>query len=50
MEDLKLLYDAILVGNFKQAREITQKALAENVSPQELVQKYMIPAMDEVGQ
>jgi 5-methyltetrahydrofolate--homocysteine methyltransferase len=49
MEDLKLLYDAILVGNFKQAREITQKALAENVSPQELVQKYMIPAMDEVG-
>jgi 5-methyltetrahydrofolate--homocysteine methyltransferase len=49
MEDLKLLYDAILVGNFKQAREVTQKALAENVSPQELVQKYMIPAMDEVG-
>jgi 5-methyltetrahydrofolate--homocysteine methyltransferase len=49
MEDLKKLHDAILVGNFKQAREITEKALAEKVDPQTLVQKYMIPAMDEVG-
>ncbi len=49
MEDLKQLYDAILIGNFKQAREITEKSLAANVDPQELVQKYMIPAMDEVG-
>lgn len=49
MEDLKQLYDAILVGNFKQAREITEKSLAANADPQELVQKYMIPAMDEVG-
>jgi 5-methyltetrahydrofolate--homocysteine methyltransferase len=49
MEDLKKLHDAILVGNFKQAREITEKALAEKVEPQTLVQKYMIPAMDEVG-
>ncbi len=49
MEDLKQLYDAILVGNFKQAREITEKALAAKADPQELVQKYMIPAMDEVG-
>jgi len=49
MEDLKQLYEAILVGNNKLAREITEKALAENADPQELVQKYMIPAMDEVG-
>jgi corrinoid protein of di/trimethylamine methyltransferase len=49
MEDLSKLYDAILVGNFKQAREVTEKALAEKVDPQTLVQKYMIPAMDEVG-
>jgi corrinoid protein of di/trimethylamine methyltransferase len=49
MEDLSKLHDAILVGNFKQAREITEKALAEKVDPQTLVQKYMIPAMDEVG-
>ncbi len=49
MEDLKQLYDAILVGNFKLARETTEKALAAKADPQDLVQKYMIPAMDEVG-
>jgi len=49
MADLKQLYEAILVGNNKLAREITEKALAENEDPQNLVQKYMIPAMDEVG-
>jgi len=49
MEDLKKLYDAILTGNFKAAREITQQALAAGADPQEMVQKHMIPAMDEVG-
>jgi corrinoid protein of di/trimethylamine methyltransferase len=49
MEELSKLYDAILVGNFKAAREVTEKALAAGTDPQDLVQKYMIPAMDEVG-
>ena len=49
MEDLKKMYDAILNGNFKAAREITQQALAAGVDPQVLVQEQMIPAMDEVG-
>jgi len=49
MEDLKKMYDAILNGNFKAAREITQQALAAGVDPQALVQQQMIPAMDEVG-
>jgi len=49
MEDLKKLYDAILVGNAKVAKEITEKAIAEGVDPQALVQQHMIPAMDEVG-
>jgi corrinoid protein of di/trimethylamine methyltransferase len=43
------LYDAILKGNAKKAEEVTKAALAANVNPSELVQKYMIPAMDEVG-
>jgi corrinoid protein of di/trimethylamine methyltransferase len=43
------LYDAILHGNAKKAEEVTKAALAANVDPSELVQKYMIPAMDEVG-
>jgi corrinoid protein of di/trimethylamine methyltransferase len=49
MEDLKKLYDAILVGNAKVAKETTEKALAEGIDPQKLVQQQMIPAMDEVG-
>jgi 5-methyltetrahydrofolate--homocysteine methyltransferase len=49
MEDLKKMYDAILTGNFKAAKEITQQALAAGVDPQQLVQEQMIPAMDEVG-
>jgi len=49
MEDLTKLHDAILVGNFKEARAVPERALAEKVDPQVLVQKYMIPAMDEVG-
>ena len=43
------LYDAILKGNAKKAEEVTRTALAANCDPSELVQKYMIPAMDEVG-
>jgi 5-methyltetrahydrofolate--homocysteine methyltransferase len=49
MEDLKKLYDAILTGNAKLSKEITQQALAAGEDPQSLVQQYMIPAMDEVG-
>ncbi len=36
-------------GNAKKAEEVTKAALAAKVDPSELVQKYMIPAMDEVG-
>jgi len=50
MEDLKKLSEAIIVGNAKLAREVTDKAIAEGVDPQKLVQEYMIPAMDDVGQ
>ncbi len=43
------LYDAILTGNAKKAEEVTKAALEANVNPSELLSKYMIPAMDEVG-
>ncbi len=49
MADYSELYNAILTGNAKKAEEVTKAALAANVNPVELVQKYMIPAMDEVG-
>ena len=49
MSDLAELYEAILVGNAKKAEETTKAALAANADPSELLGKYMIPAMDEVG-
>lgn len=49
MEDIKALYDAILTGQEKVAREVTEKALAAGVEPLKLVNEYMVPAMDEVG-
>lgn len=47
--DFKELYDAILTGNAKRAEAVTKVALDSNADPAELVGKYMIPAMDEVG-
>ena len=47
--DLNRLREAILTGNAKAAKEVTQAALAEGVDPQSLVMDYMVPAMDEVG-
>jgi 5-methyltetrahydrofolate--homocysteine methyltransferase len=49
MEDLKQLYDAIVEGNAKAAKAITEKAITAGTDPQELLKQYMIPAMDEVG-
>lgn len=49
MPDYSELYDAIMTGNAKRAEELTRAAIEAKVAPTELVQKYMIPAMDEVG-
>jgi len=43
------LYDAILTGDAKKAETAAQAALDANMDPNELLAKYMIPAMDEVG-
>jgi 5-methyltetrahydrofolate--homocysteine methyltransferase len=49
MVELSNLYDAVLSGDAKTAVEVTKQALSENADPMELVTKYMVPAMDEVG-
>ena len=49
MPDLTKLHDAILNGDAKTSVAVTKEALAENVDPMDLVTKYMVPAMDEVG-
>jgi corrinoid protein of di/trimethylamine methyltransferase len=49
MVELSGLRDAIINGDDKLALEITQQALKEEANPVELINKWMIPAMDEVG-
>ncbi len=49
MADFSKLTDAILNGDAKGAVAVTQEALAQKTDPQELVFKFMIPAMDEMG-
>jgi len=49
MPDFTKLTEAIITGDAKAAVAITQEALAQKADPQELVSKYMIPAMDEMG-
>jgi len=49
MVDLQKLHEAILNGDAKTAAAVAQAALGENMPAIELIQKAMIPAMDEVG-
>ena len=49
MSDLSKLTEAILNGDAKASVAITKEALDKKTDPQELVTKYMIPAMDEMG-
>jgi 5-methyltetrahydrofolate--homocysteine methyltransferase len=49
MSELQKLYDAILNGDSKTAVAVTKEALGEGRDPLEMVTRYMVPAMDEVG-
>jgi len=49
MAELSALHRAILTGDAKTAREVTEAALAEGVPPLTLVQDGMMPAMEEAG-
>lgn len=49
MADLNKLYEAVLNGDAKIAAAVTKEALEEGVPPIDLVNRYMVPAMDEVG-
>jgi 5-methyltetrahydrofolate--homocysteine methyltransferase len=49
MAELNKLFEAIVNGQAKDAKAITEQALADNVDPQVIVNDYMIKAMDEVG-
>ncbi len=49
MQDLKPLFDAIVNGNAKEAKALTEKYIAENVDQERLVKECIIPGMAEVG-
>ncbi len=49
MQDMTALYDAILNGDRTVSEALTREALEARIDPSDLVAKYMIPAMDEVG-
>ena len=49
MQDLKQLNEAIINGDAKTARTVTEQALAEGIDPNQIVHDYMVPAMNEVG-
>ncbi len=50
MAEFKELYDAIIAGDAAKSVEVTNAALGQGVAPSALLNDYMIPAMDEVGQ
>jgi 5-methyltetrahydrofolate--homocysteine methyltransferase len=49
MPDFSKLYSAILNGEEKLAMQLVEQALSQGESPAELISRWMIPAMDEVG-
>ena len=49
MSTIDALKQAIIDGKAPQAKELTEKALAEGIKPREFFPKAIIPAMDEVG-
>src|SRR5215831_14221658 len=47
--DPQPLYDAVIAGDAKTTRTLTEKAIQDGTDPLQLVNEYMVPAMDEVG-
>jgi 5-methyltetrahydrofolate--homocysteine methyltransferase len=49
MSDLKAIHDAVVDGDAKTTKALTEKAIAAGTAPGDLLGKALIPAMDEVG-
>ena len=49
MNNLNELYEAILAGKLEQAVSVTQEAVAGGAAPQEIINEYMIKAMEAIG-
>lgn len=49
MAELHKLHEAIVAGKLNDAVAVTNEAVAEGVDPNDLVNNYMIKAMEEIG-
>ena len=49
MFDPTPLYEAVLTGQATSARDVTGRALLAGLTPEDLLDRCLIPAMDEVG-
>lgn len=49
MEVLESLFEAIVRGDATSSRDLTRQALGDGIDPLTLVNRGMVPAMDEVG-
>ncbi|NLD21468.1 MAG: cobalamin-binding protein, partial [Bacteroidales bacterium] len=49
MAELYKLHEAIVAGKLNDAVAVTNEAVAEGVDPNDLVNNYMIKAMEEIG-
>ena len=47
--DLQQIYERVLTGDAPAVKELARQAIAEGVSPSEIISQYLIPAMTEVG-
>ncbi len=46
---LNMIKDAVIEGNRKKAAELTKMAVEKGLSPEEIINGYLIPALNEVG-
>ena len=44
------LRDSVINGEAEHARDLTERSLAANISPEQLLDEGLIPAMTEAGQ
>lgn len=49
MENLNLLYEAILTGKQDQAIKLTKEAIENGIPAKEIIDGYMVKAMEEIG-
>jgi corrinoid protein of di/trimethylamine methyltransferase len=49
MKELEKLTEAIIKGNMEIAQQITQQALNEGVNVEDIISKYLIKGMQEIG-